>query len=68
MRPGLVERPLTLSIADLKALPSKTLRVTMECAGNGRAAFNPPASGNQWTLGGVGCANYIFQSNKTIYF
>ena len=26
----------------------------LECGGNGRAAFNPPASGNQWTVGAVG--------------
>lgn len=32
--------------------------LVIECGGNGRAGYNPPASGNQWTLGAVGCAEY----------
>ncbi|MDX1555780.1 MAG: sulfite oxidase, partial [Xanthomonadales bacterium] len=32
-----------------------SLQLLVECGGNGRAEFNPPASGNQWTLGAVGC-------------
>lgn len=31
------------------------LALTLECGGNGRADFYPPASGNQWTTGAVGC-------------
>src|SRR6187551_3267683 len=34
---GAVDRPMTLSMEDVLALPQQTLRVTMECAGNGRA-------------------------------
>src|SRR5688500_17749183 len=34
---GLVDRPMELSIADLRALPKRSVTVTMECAGNGRA-------------------------------
>lgn len=30
-------------------------QITLECGGNGRAEFDPPISGNQWTLGAVGC-------------
>ena len=30
-------------------------QITLECGGNGRAEFDPPVSGNQWTLGAVGC-------------
>ena len=29
-------------------------QITLECGGNGRAEFDPPVSGNQWTLGAVG--------------
>ncbi len=32
--------------------------LVMECGGNGRAEFNPPASGNQWGVGAVGCAKW----------
>jgi DMSO/TMAO reductase YedYZ molybdopterin-dependent catalytic subunit len=35
-----------------------TLRLVLECGGNGRAFFNPGASGNQWTTGAVGCADW----------
>lgn len=34
----------------------RTLNITLECGGNGRSEFNPPAKGNQWSTGAVGCA------------
>src|SRR5690606_10109241 len=33
-----------------------TYQLTLECGGNGRSEFNPPAKGNQWTVGAVSCA------------
>lgn len=54
---GEVEQPLVLSLNDLKnRFEVVTYQLQLECGGNGRAAFNPPASGNQWTLGAVGNA------------
>ena len=38
-----------------KRFKTYTYQLTLECAGNGRKEFNPPASGNQWTVGAVGC-------------
>ncbi len=35
-----------------------TLQLQFECGGNGRAAFNPPARGNQWSLGAVACSEW----------
>jgi DMSO/TMAO reductase YedYZ molybdopterin-dependent catalytic subunit len=32
--------------------------LTLECGGNGRAEFNPPAKGNQWGLGAVACTKW----------
>ena len=32
--------------------------ITLECGGNGRKEFNPPAKGNQWGTGAVGCARW----------
>lgn len=56
---GEVDKPLTLTIAELKArFPAQTLRMVLECGGNGRASFQPAARGNQWTNGGVGCAEW----------
>ncbi|WP_201862049.1 sulfite oxidase [Microvirga soli] len=56
---GEVERPLHLTLADLKSrFPHKTFRMVLECGGNGRSFFEPKAEGNPWTHGGVGCAEW----------
>lgn len=56
---GLVEHPLSLG---LEALAGRfeviTRALTLECAGNGRAFFEPPASGEQWTYGAVACSEW----------
>jgi DMSO/TMAO reductase YedYZ molybdopterin-dependent catalytic subunit len=33
-------------------------QLTLECGGNGRSEFDPPAKGNQWTVGAVSCAEW----------
>lgn len=55
---GEVERTLKLTLDDLKKYRTVERDLVIECGGNGRAGFNPPTSGNQWTLGAVGCARY----------
>ncbi|MCE9679386.1 molybdopterin-dependent oxidoreductase [Shewanella sp. AS1] len=56
---GLVDKPLTLSIADLKKnFEVVEQQLVVECGGNGRAFFDPKASGNQWTYGAVACSNW----------
>lgn len=56
---GLVNTPLSLSIEDLRSrFEVVTKRLVIECGGNGRASFNPPARGNQWTYGAVGCSEW----------
>ncbi|MEC8181583.1 MAG: sulfite oxidase, partial [Pseudomonadota bacterium] len=56
---GLVDRPMTLSIADLRAqFEVVHQNLVIECGGNGRAFFEPPAKGNQWTYGAVACARW----------
>jgi len=56
---GFVDNPMTLSIADLrKQFDVVTMALTLECGGNGRGFFNPPAKGNQWTYGAVACAKW----------
>ena len=56
---GLVERPMTLSISQLRdRFEVVTHRLVIECGGNGRAGFEPPARGNQWTYGAVGCSEW----------
>jgi DMSO/TMAO reductase YedYZ molybdopterin-dependent catalytic subunit len=45
---GRVKHPLTLDLQSLKAMPSETQEVWLECAGNSRKRWNPPGEGNQW--------------------
>jgi DMSO/TMAO reductase YedYZ molybdopterin-dependent catalytic subunit len=55
---GLVETPLSLALDDLRMLPAKTLRVTLECAGNGRANVVPRWQTQPWEYGAVGTAEW----------
>jgi len=56
---GDVKTPRTLSVADLRALPAVTVTATLECAGNGRAFFEPPVAGIQWRKGAVGTSRWV---------
>ena len=51
-------QPLRLSLDDLMARPSRTLTVTLECAGNGRARLFPRPLSNPWLLEAVGTAEW----------
>jgi DMSO/TMAO reductase YedYZ molybdopterin-dependent catalytic subunit len=55
---GLVERPLTLSLDELRARPAVEHVVTMECAGNGRAHVEPHVVSQPWLLEAVGTARW----------
>ena len=55
---GLVTRPLSFDLAALRALPRHTVRVTMECAGNGRALLAPRPISQPWLNGAVGTADW----------
>jgi DMSO/TMAO reductase YedYZ molybdopterin-dependent catalytic subunit len=55
---GEVSRPLTLSLADLKALPRADVTCVLQCSGNGRNWFEPPVPGVQWRYGAVGNARW----------
>lgn len=48
----------TYTLADLKSFPKHTYQLTLECGGNGRNEFDPPAKGNQWSIGAVSCASW----------
>ncbi|MGH8705354.1 MAG: molybdopterin-dependent oxidoreductase, partial [Burkholderiales bacterium] len=55
---GLVERPLSISLDELKRMRSKTVRVTMECAGNGRGQMSPRYPSVPWLEEGVSTADW----------
>ncbi|WP_338359745.1 sulfite oxidase [Yeosuana marina] len=54
-----VAKEKTYTLSDLKSkFKHHTYQLTIECGGNGRSEFNPPAKGNQWTVGAVHCASW----------
>jgi DMSO/TMAO reductase YedYZ molybdopterin-dependent catalytic subunit len=54
-----VVKEKTYTLAELKSkFKQYTYQLTIECGGNGRSEFNPPAQGNQWTIGAVHCASW----------
>ena len=63
---GEVEKPLTLTLADLQKIPVRSVTNTMECAGNGRSLHNPKVPGIQWGKGAVGNAKFSGPSLKTL--
>lgn len=64
---GEVDKPIVLTMDDLKnKFEAVTLKLQLECGGNGRSAFNPPAKGNQWTLGAIGNSEWTGVRYKDI--
>lgn len=55
---GEVNSPVSLSLDEIKKLPAVTITMTLECAGNGRAFFDPSVAGIQWEKGAVGTARF----------
>jgi DMSO/TMAO reductase YedYZ molybdopterin-dependent catalytic subunit len=55
---GSVERPLSLSLDDLRARERVAMPVTFECAGNGRALLQPRPLSQPWLTEAVGTAEW----------
>jgi DMSO/TMAO reductase YedYZ molybdopterin-dependent catalytic subunit len=55
---GLVQKPLRLSLEDVKRRPAQTFAVTMECAGNGRALMDPRPISQPWHIEAIGTAEW----------
>lgn len=54
-----VQKNKKYTLQELKTkFTQHTYQLTLECGGNGRHEFNPPAKGNQWTIGAVSCATW----------
>ena len=53
------QREVTLTLAELQQrFRHHTYQLQIECGGNGRSEFVPPAAGNQWSTGAVGCPRW----------
>ena len=55
---GLVSRPLSLGLDDIRRRPAVRMPVTMECAGNGRALLDPRPVSQPWLLEAIGTAEW----------
>jgi DMSO/TMAO reductase YedYZ molybdopterin-dependent catalytic subunit len=53
---GLVDKPLQLSLDDLRRMPATTVTAVLQCAGNGRSLHVPRVPGIQWVHGAMGQA------------
>jgi DMSO/TMAO reductase YedYZ molybdopterin-dependent catalytic subunit len=55
---GFVSKPLRLTLEDIQKRPARTMAVTMECAGNGRALFAPRRISQPWLTEAIGTAEW----------
>lgn len=55
---GRTQRTLALAMADVQAHPAKTIAVTLECAGNGRARTSPRPLSQPWLNEAVGTSEW----------
>jgi DMSO/TMAO reductase YedYZ molybdopterin-dependent catalytic subunit len=63
---GHVQRPLRLTLRELKSRPATTLAVTLECAGNGRARLSPRPLSQPWLGEAVGTAEWTGTSLRSL--
>ncbi|MGP9016879.1 sulfite oxidase [Streptomyces sp. BR1] len=64
---GRVRTALTLDLAALRSFPPVTHRVTMECAGNGRARLSPRPVSQPWLVEAVGTAEWTGVPLRTLF-
>jgi DMSO/TMAO reductase YedYZ molybdopterin-dependent catalytic subunit len=55
---GHVDKTLSLSLADIMALPQVELAAVNQCSGNSRGYFEPRVAGGQWSNGAMGNARW----------
>ncbi|HYH43937.1 MAG TPA: sulfite oxidase [Burkholderiales bacterium] len=57
---GLVDKPMTLTLAELRArFPEVSTQAMIECAGSGRTGFSPLPRGTPWPAsGGMSCSQW----------
>lgn len=53
---GFVKKKISLTFEEIYRLPRVEAADTLECSGNSRSLLTDKASGNPWTIGGVGNA------------
>src|SRR3954454_9893223 len=63
---GKVDRPLKLSLKEIKALPAVEIVAVNQCSGNSRGLFNPRVAGGQLGNGAMGNARWRGVPLKTV--
>jgi len=63
---GKVDRPLTLSLTEIKKLPAVELIAVNQCSGNSRGFFDPRVAGGQMGNGAMGNARWRGVPLKTV--
>ncbi|WP_461355830.1 SorA family sulfite dehydrogenase catalytic subunit [Bradyrhizobium sp. USDA 4454] len=63
---GKVDKPLKLSLKDIRKLKATELVAVNQCSGNSRGFFNPRVAGGQLGNGAMGCARWHGVSLKTV--
>jgi DMSO/TMAO reductase YedYZ molybdopterin-dependent catalytic subunit len=63
---GQVDKPLSLSLKDLKALPATELVAVNQCSGNSRGLSDPRVAGGQLGNGAMGNARWKGVAMKTV--
>ena len=63
---GAIHESRSISYLDLTKLPAKTLRMTLECAGNGRARMDPSPEGTPWGYGAVSVVEFAGTSLSNV--
>jgi DMSO/TMAO reductase YedYZ molybdopterin-dependent catalytic subunit len=63
---GNVRSPMTLSLEDIRSRPARTIPVTMECAGNGRARLEPRPLSQPWLVEAIGTAEWTGTSLRGV--
>jgi DMSO/TMAO reductase YedYZ molybdopterin-dependent catalytic subunit len=63
---GKVDRPLKLSLKEIRKLPAVELVAVNQCSGNSRGFFNPRVAGGQLANGAMGNARWRGVALKTV--
>src|ERR1700693_1750923 len=63
---GMVDRPLKLSLKDIRKLPAVELTAVNQCSGNSRGFFDPRVAGGQLGNGAMGNARWRGVPLKTV--
>src|SRR5437588_8009551 len=63
---GKVDKPMKLSLADIKKMPAVDIVAVNQCSGNSRGFFNPRVAGGQLGNGAMGNARWKGVPLKTI--